>query len=59
MGEGYSDLEKELGSTFRREVAGLAPVRSVKENITRNVMKRRKVEQGGTWTAKDDDIAET
>ena len=45
------------GIDLPREVAGLAPVRSVKENITRNVMKRRKVEQGGTWTAKDDDIA--
>lgn len=45
------------GIDLPREAAGLPPTRAVKENITRNVMKRRKLEQGGTWTDKDEDFA--
>ena len=45
------------GIDLPREAAGLAPIRPVKENITRNVMKRRKLDQGGDWTEKDDEIA--
>ncbi|NDD65067.1 MAG: hypothetical protein EBZ36_14005, partial [Acidobacteria bacterium] len=46
------------GIDLPRESAGLTPTRAVKENITRNLMKRRKTDQGGTWTDRDDVVAQ-
>lgn len=45
------------GIDLPRESSGLTPTRAVKENITRNLMKRRRTDQGGVWTEKDDEIA--
>jgi penicillin-binding protein 2 len=42
------------GIDLPREVAGILPTRAVKENITRNIMKRRKTENGQEWTEKDE-----
>ena len=45
------------GIDLPRESSGLTPTRAVKENITRNLMKRRRTDQGGVWTEKDDELA--
>jgi penicillin-binding protein 2 len=45
------------GIDLPREVAGILPTRAVKENITRNIMKRRKTENGHEWTEKDEEEA--
>ena len=42
------------GIDLPREVAGILPTRGVKENITRNLLKRRKSE-GQAWTDKDEE----
>jgi penicillin-binding protein 2 len=48
---------EKTGIDLPRESSGLPPTRAVKENITRNMMKRRKLDQGGDWTEKDDELA--
>ncbi|MFN6203953.1 MAG: penicillin-binding protein 2 [Acidobacteriota bacterium] len=48
---------EKTGIDLPRESSGLTPTRAVKENITRNVMKRRKLDQGGAWSEKDDELA--
>ena len=45
------------GIDLPREVSGLTPTRAVKENITRNIMKRKKTDQGEEWTEKDEEAA--
>ncbi|MBK8313540.1 MAG: penicillin-binding protein 2 [Acidobacteria bacterium] len=45
------------GVDLPREVSGTIPTRQVKENITRNIMKRRKTENGQPWTEQDDEAA--
>jgi penicillin-binding protein 2 len=45
------------GIDLPREVAGILPTRGVKENITRNIMKRRKTDNGQPWTEKDEEEA--
>ena len=47
---------EKTGIDLPRESSGLPPTRSVKENITRNVLKRRKLDQGGVWSEKDDEL---
>ncbi len=43
------------GVDLPREVSGLMPIPAVKENITRNIMKRKKTDQGEEWTEKDEE----
>ena len=45
------------GIDLPRESSGLTPTRGVKENITRNLMKRRKLERNESWSEKDEDLA--
>ncbi len=42
------------GIDLPREATGIIPTRAMKENITRNMLKRRKTESGQTWTDKDE-----
>lgn len=48
---------KRTGIDLPREVSGIAPTRAVKENITRNIMKRQKEAKGLEWTEKDEEAA--
>lgn len=48
---------KRTGIDLPRELSGIAPTRAVKENITRNIMKRQKEAKGGEWTDKDEEAA--
>jgi len=41
-----------------REASGLPPTRAVKQNITRNVLKRRKSERKEPWSERDEQLAE-
>ncbi|MCI0665969.1 MAG: hypothetical protein L0220_33355, partial [Acidobacteria bacterium] len=43
------------GIDLPQEVGGILPTRAFKENITRNIYKKKKAEQGQPWTGKDDE----
>lgn len=45
------------GIDLPRESSGLPPTRAVKENITRNILKRRKADQNQSWSERDEQLA--
>jgi penicillin-binding protein 2 len=45
------------GVDLPRESSGLTPTRAVKQNITRNLLKKRKSDRQETWTEQDEAIA--